>query len=105
MLNRIRKVWAVMAITAVVGAGSMLVHAAPQKDSFPKPQDKLVLGEDEVKRLLVIMEPDGSGRISKAEYMKFMETEFDRLDKNKSGELDVKNLVQPSLTASRFVGK
>jgi hypothetical protein len=105
MLNQIRKVWAVMAIATVVGAGSMLVNAAPQKDSFPKPQDKLALGEDEVKRLLVIMGPDASGRISKTEFMKFMETEFERLDKNKNGELDVKNLVQPTLTASRFVGK
>jgi hypothetical protein len=41
-----------------------------------------------------------------AEYMKFMAAEFDRLDKAKSGELDVKVLLtQSNLSVSRFVGK
>jgi len=37
--------------------------------------------------------------------MKFMEAEFERLDKSKKGELDVKELTQPTVTASHFVGK
>jgi hypothetical protein len=39
--------------------------------------------------------------------MKFMEAEFDRLDKDKSGDLDVKELAQSQLSASNFskVGK
>jgi len=37
--------------------------------------------------------------------MKFMEAEFERLDKDKNGELDVKKLAQSSVTAGRFVGK
>ena len=105
MSNQAKRVCTIMAIVALVGAGSMLVHAAPPKDSFPKSQDKLSLGEDEIKRLLGIMESDASGKISKTEYMKFMEAEFERLDKNKTGELDVKDLAQPTYTASRFVGK
>jgi hypothetical protein len=43
----------------------------------------------------------GEGR---QEYMKFMAAEFDRLDKAKSGELDVKVLTQSKLSVSRFVG-
>jgi hypothetical protein len=43
--------------------------------------------------------------VSKQEYMKFMEAEFERLDKSKKGELNVKELTQSSLTASRFAGK
>ena len=39
--------------------------------------------------------------------MKFMEAEFDRLDKAKNGELDVKELTQSKLRVSHFtsVGK
>jgi hypothetical protein len=97
--------WGVAVITAMVGMGGMLGSAAAQKASVPKPQDKLALGEDEVKKLLLIMEPDKTGKISKQEYMKFMEAEFARLDKDKNGELDVKKLTQSNVTASRFVGK
>jgi hypothetical protein len=43
--------------------------------------------------------------VSRQEYMKFMAAEFDRLDKAKSGELDVKVLTQSKLSVSRFVGK
>jgi hypothetical protein len=50
---------------------------------------------------------DKSGKISKPEWMKFMEAEFDRLDKSKNGELDVKELTQSRLRVSHFtsVGK
>jgi hypothetical protein len=105
MLKQTNRVWIIMAITAMIVTGSMLGNAAAQKASVPKPQDKLALGEDEVKKLLLIMEPDKKGKISRQEYMKFMEAEFERLDKDKSGELDVKKLTQWSVTASRFVGK
>jgi hypothetical protein len=37
--------------------------------------------------------------------MKFMESEFERLDKNKKGELDVRQLTQSNLSASHFAGK
>jgi Ca2+-binding EF-hand superfamily protein len=51
------------------------------------------------------MDSDKKGMISKQEFMKFMEAEFERLDKDKKGELNVKELTQSSLTASRFTGK
>ena len=43
--------------------------------------------------------------VSRQEYMKFMEAEFDRLDKEKKGELDAKKLAQSNLSATSFVGK
>ena len=78
-----------------------------QKAATPKPQDKLALGEAEVKQLLLLMDTDKNGKISKQEWMKFMEAEFDRLDTSKSGELDVKELTQSKLRVSHFttVGK
>jgi hypothetical protein len=70
--------------------------------SAPKPQDKLALGENEVKQLLLLMDTNKNGRVSKPEYMNFMEAEFDRLDKNKNGELDPKELTQSKLRVSHF---
>jgi hypothetical protein len=71
-----------------------------------KKQNSVTLGEDEVKQLLALMDTDKNGKISKAEFMKFMEAEFDRLDKDKSGELDAKELTQSLIRPSRgAVGK
>jgi hypothetical protein len=64
-----------------------------EKTSTPKPQNKLALGADEVKQLLLLMDTDKNGKISKQEYMSFMEAECDRLDKDKSGELAPKELA------------
>jgi hypothetical protein len=105
MLRQTNRLWSIVAVTTMVAMGGVLGSAAAQKASVPKPQDKLALGEDEVKKLLLIMEPDKMGKISKQEYMKFMEAEFARLDKDKNGELDVKKLTQSNVTASRIVGR
>ena len=52
--------------------------------------------------MLLLMDTDKNGKISKQEWMKFMEAEFDRLDKDKSGDLDVKDLTQSKLRVSHF---
>jgi Ca2+-binding EF-hand superfamily protein len=49
------------------------------------------------------MDTDKSGKISKEEWMKFMEAEFDRLDKDKKGLLDAKELAQSKLRVSHPV--
>jgi hypothetical protein len=51
------------------------------------------------------METDARGRVSKEEYMKFMEAEFDRLDRNKTGELDLRQLTRSTVATNHFVGK
>jgi Ca2+-binding EF-hand superfamily protein len=105
MLNQTNRLWFISVVAVLVTAEAMLGTASAQKASVPKPQNKLALGEDQVKQLLLLMDTDKHGKISKQEYMKFMEAEFERLDKNKSGELNVKTLTQSSLTATHFVGK
>jgi EF hand len=77
--------------------------AVAQKAAAPKPQDKLALGENEVKQLLLLIDTDENGKISKQEWMKFMEAEFDRLDKDKKGQLDAKELTQSKLRVSHPV--
>ena len=85
----------------------ILGTAVAQKATVPKPQDKLAIGEDEAKQLLRLIDTDKKGKISKQQWMKFMESEFDRLDKSRSGELDVTELMQSKLRVSPFlcVGK
>jgi hypothetical protein len=77
------------------------------KAAAPKAQDKLAIGEEEVKQLLLLIDTEKRGKITKQEWMKFMEAEFERLDKGKNGELDVKELTQSRLRVSHFlsVGK
>lgn len=89
---------------AVFGATwAMPAHAAQEKDTLPKPPSTLVLGEAQVKDLLLLMDADKNGKISKAEWMNFMSAEFDRLDTDHNGELDVKEIAQSRLRATRHV--
>ena len=100
-------VWVVLLIAVLVATGIMPRTAPGQKAAVPKPQDRLALAEYEVMRLLLLMEADKNGKISKQEYMKFMESEFARLDKKNNGELDVKELTLSKLRVTPFaaVGK
>jgi hypothetical protein len=107
MLNRTKITLVVMVIAMLVTTCGTLGTAVAQKAAVPKPQDKLAIGEDEAKQLLLLVDTDRRGRVSKQEWMKFMEAEFDRLDKAKTGYLDVKELMQSKLRESQFssVGK
>jgi Ca2+-binding EF-hand superfamily protein len=79
---------------------------AMAQKATPKTTDKAALAESEVKQLLLLIDTDKNGKISKQEFMNFMQAEFDRLDTDKSGELDTKELAQSQLRVSRpAVGK
>ena len=107
MLKRTSIVLVMAAIVVLIATWAMLGTAAAQKATVPKPQEKLSLGDEEVKQLLLHMDTDKNGKISKQEWMKYMEAEFDRLDKAKNGQLDVKELAQSQLRVNHFssVGK
>ena len=102
MLRRTNISWFVLVITLLVVTWTILGTAVAQRAATPKPQEKLALGEAEVKQLLLLMDTDKNGKISKQEWMKFMEAEFDRLDKDKSGDLDAKDLTQSKLRVTQF---
>jgi Ca2+-binding EF-hand superfamily protein len=63
----------------------------------------VALGTDEVKQLLLLRDINKDGKVSKEEYMRFMEAEFERLDTDKSGYLDAKELAQSQLRVSHIV--
>jgi hypothetical protein len=98
-------VWFITVAVVLLATLSLLGSAAAQKTSVRKPQDKLALGEDDVKHLLFLMDTDNKGMVSKQEFMKYMEAEFERLDKNKVGQLNVKELTRSKLSASYYLGK
>ena len=96
----------VWAIVLVAGLGI----ATAEKASVPHavlPQEKVDVRLDQVKQLLLLMDTDKEGKISKQEFIRFMETQFDRLDKNRSGELNKTELKQSQSIANhpRYAGK
>jgi Ca2+-binding EF-hand superfamily protein len=105
MLTRKNRVRIIVVIAVLVATATMLGTAAAQKTGVPKAQDRLAMGEDGVRELLMLMETDGKGMVSKQEYLKFLEAEFDRLDRNKKGELNARELTQSNLSANRSAGK
>jgi Ca2+-binding EF-hand superfamily protein len=77
--------------------GAALVFSAiaqGQKANVPVKPNKTAIAEENVKQLLLLMDTDKNGKVSKKEWMDFMSAEFDRLDTDKSGELDPKELMQ-----------
>src|SRR5271156_3402747 len=103
MLSR-RKVAVVTAvIAALVLTWTLVGTVVAQKASVPKPQDNLALGQEDVRQLLLLIGTDKNGKISKQEWMKFMEAEFDRLDRAKNGELDAKEPTQSKVSVAHFI--
>jgi Ca2+-binding EF-hand superfamily protein len=81
--------------------GSFVSSAiAQEKQNVPKAQDKIGLSVGEVRQLVIMMDTDKNGKVSKKEFMDFMSAEFDRLDSDKSGELDVKELSKSAMRPS-----
>lgn len=91
-----------LAVATSLALAAMRSTAVPQKSAVPKGLDNLALADDDVRRLMLLIAPNEHGKITKQEWMKFMEAEFDRLDKDKSGELDAKELARSRVRVSAF---
>lgn len=105
MLMQSNKLRIFAAIAVLVLTGTLLGNAAQQKAAAPKPQNKMAIGEEGIKQLLPLMDTDKNGMVSKQEFLKFMAAEFDRLDKTRNGQLNVKELTRSNLSATSYVGK
>ncbi|MGO9336180.1 MAG: hypothetical protein ACLPY1_01605 [Terracidiphilus sp.] len=105
-------------IPGVVLVAALLVVAAPLKDAIaaqqtaapaaavapaPNPAE-VAAASPEAVRLLKLMDTDKNGKISHAEFMAFMEAEFQRLDVNHDGELDLKELEKSQLAVAHHGG-
>ena len=80
--------------------GNVFTHGHATTPVVEGGKPKQALAEENVKDLLLLMDTDRNGKISKQEWMKFMEAEFDRLDKDRSGELGPKELQESRISAS-----
>jgi hypothetical protein len=100
MLRRHTLALASLAISTLLAAGTAIGTALARDASRPR-QDNVAMGTEEITRVLPLIEQDKNGKISKQAFMSYMEAEFERLDKDKTGALDVKELTQSGLRVSR----
>lgn len=110
-MSEIRKIVLVVLVVGMIATLSAIGIAAAQNGDQMPPKSETrsaaIARERVAKQLLLLMDTDKNGKISKQEWMTFMEAEFDRLDTDKSGELDPKELEKSQVRSSRFsnVGK
>jgi len=117
MLSTNKRVLTFAIITGLFAIGVMMKtavavgqspNAAPQPANAGAPinpeSGKVVVGEIEAKKMILLMDADKNGKISRAEFMAFMAAEFDRLDVDKDGELDIKELERSQLTVVHHGG-
>jgi len=93
----------------VLSVGALLALETRRETSFaqdtasvPKQQDNLAIGERDAEQLMLLIGPNKNGKVTKQAWMKFMAAEFDRLDKDKGGSLDVKELAESRLRVGPF---
>ena len=104
-----RKQWKViLGLAGLLTAAVVVPTAITAQNSSPNVparEKKIAAGEREAKKLLLLMDKDQNGKVSKQEFMNFMEAEFDRLDKDMNGELDVKELTQSQLRSRQAISR
>jgi Ca2+-binding EF-hand superfamily protein len=85
---------------ALLSGATFIGTALAQKQATPKQPTKDSVAEENVKHLLLLMDTDKNGKISKQEWMKFMEAQFDTLDKDKKGQLDREELLRSTVSVN-----
>ena len=83
-IRRMRGFAAALGVLALAGACS---------DGLTNAQ-RIAQADEETKRLLLLMDRDQDGKVSRREFLDYMTAEFDRLDVNHSGDLDPVELNQ-----------
>ena len=96
---------AVVALLAVAVTGIEAQDAPSTRVQQEKKDRNVKAGEKEAKKLILLMDKDQNGKVSREEFMAFMQAEFDRLDLDKNGSLDVAELTQSRVQTSSGHGR
>jgi pyruvate/2-oxoglutarate dehydrogenase complex dihydrolipoamide acyltransferase (E2) component len=112
MFSRSRMVLGLVLLAALFALAAPLKDAiAAQQSATPAPAvattpnpAEVAAASPEAVRLLRLMDTDKNGKISHAEYIAFMEAEFQRLDVNHDGELDLKELEKSQFAVTHHGG-
>jgi len=99
-MTAIRKFTMAPALALLMCAAVPALNGEEPKSASEKREKNVAIGEKEAKKLLLLMDKDNNGKVSKEEFMAFMEAEFNRLDTDKNGQLDVKELTQAHVRSS-----
>jgi hypothetical protein len=93
-------------VIAIILAAGIGIGMAFARGDVPR-NDKLAMGEPEVKELLSLLGQDKNGMVSEQTFLNYMQAEFERLDTNKDGVLNVRRLTRPADPRATFssVGK
>jgi hypothetical protein len=100
MLRRQKYVLAGFALAGLLAAG---IGTAIGRESVAPRQDSVTLGQDEIQRLLPLMDRDKNGTVSKQEFTAYMDAEFARLEKNKNGDALLESTSQPVVRPITFI--
>jgi hypothetical protein len=91
-------------LLAVIIATYAVAPSSAQKVNLPIQQDVVALAQPKVMEVLPLMDTDRNGKISKKDFMNLMDAVFDRLDKDKKGELDPRQFRQ-SVSVRGAIGR
>ena len=91
-------------LRTAIAAGQSAGSPTPATPAITPDSPQVAAASPQAIRLLQIMDSDKSGKISRAEYMAFMAAEFERLDVNHDGELDLKELEKSDLAVLHHGG-
>jgi Ca2+-binding EF-hand superfamily protein len=72
--------------------GTSLVLGAISTSALAQSKHTDIVATRDVRQLIQMMDKDKNGTVSKEEFMDFMSQTFDRLDVNKSGQLEPQEL-------------
>jgi hypothetical protein len=88
-----------LAVAGALAVGVTVGIAAAQNTVSPPTPGQVTMGEDDAKKMVLLMDADKNGQVSREEFKTFMDAEFKRLDTDKSGEIDVNEMRHSLFTA------
>ncbi len=81
-------------VIGIILAAGMGIGITFAREETPR-NDKLAMGEPQVKQLLSLLGQDKDGMVSEQAFLNYMKAEFERLDTNKEGVLNAWKLTRP----------